>query len=319
MVTLAMEGLPWLEWRSTLDYFPRRVVSFKAMRKVEKGCDAYLTFARDVSADTPTVESVSLVRHFQDIFPAYHQSMQPYREINFGIDLLLGTQPISIPPYHMALAELKELKEHLQELLNKVFIQSSVSRYNAPILFVKKKDGSMRTCIDYRQLNKVIVKNMYPFTHIDDLSDQLQGERVFSKIDLRSGYHQLKIRDPDIWKIAFRTRVFLQQQSRQKSYADQRVRDVAFMVGERVSQMKGDMRFGKKGKLSPRYIRTLEIVERIGEVAYKVSLPPSLSSVHLVFRVFMLRMYNGDPSHVLDINLIQLDKNLSYVEESVAI
>ncbi|KAL4017964.1 hypothetical protein IC575_021549 [Cucumis melo] len=106
----------------------------------------------------------------------------------------------------MAPAELKELKVQLQELLDKGFIRPSVSPWGAPVLFVKKKDGSMRLCIDYRELNKVTVKNRYPLPRIDDLFDQLQGATVFSKIDLRSGYHQLRIRDGDIPKTAFRSR-----------------------------------------------------------------------------------------------------------------
>ncbi|KAA0047375.1 hypothetical protein IC582_013588 [Cucumis melo] len=106
----------------------------------------------------------------------------------------------------MAPTELKELKVQLQELLNKGFIRPSMSPWGAQVLFMKKKDGSMRLCIDYRESNKVTVKNRYPLPKIDDLFDQLQGATVFSKIDLRSGYHQLRIRDSDIPKIAFRSR-----------------------------------------------------------------------------------------------------------------
>ena len=106
----------------------------------------------------------------------------------------------------MAMAELKELKEQLQELFDKGFIRPNVSPWGAPELLLKKKDGTMRMCIDYRQLNKVTIKSKYPSPRIDDLFDQLRGARVFSKIDLRSGYHQLKIRDSDILKTTFRTR-----------------------------------------------------------------------------------------------------------------
>ena len=124
-------------------------------------------------------------------------------EILIFVDLESGTRPISIPPYRMAPAELRELKEQLQELLNKGFIRPSASPWGAPVLFVKKKDGSFRMCIDYRQLNKVTIKNKYPLPRIDDLFDQLQGACVFSKIDLRSGYHQLKIRATNVPKTAF--------------------------------------------------------------------------------------------------------------------
>ena len=106
----------------------------------------------------------------------------------------------------MAPVELKELKVQLQELLDKGYIRLSVSTWGALVLFVKKKDGTMRLCIDYRQLNKVTIRNKYPLPWIDDLFDQLQGARVFSKINLRSGYHQLKIKAADVPKITFRTR-----------------------------------------------------------------------------------------------------------------
>ena len=106
----------------------------------------------------------------------------------------------------MAPLELQELKKQLQELLNKGLIRPSVSPWGAPVLFVKKKDGTLRLCIDYRKLNQVTVKNKYPLPRIDDLFDQLQGAGIFSKIDLRSGYHQLKVAEQDIPKTAFRTR-----------------------------------------------------------------------------------------------------------------
>eukprot|EP00261_Vitis_vinifera_P040692 XP_019081935.1 PREDICTED: uncharacterized protein LOC109124301 [Vitis vinifera] len=127
------------------------------------------------------------------------------REVEFTIDLVPGTGPMSKAPYRMAPVELKELKVQLQELLDKGFIRPSVSPWGAPVLFVKKNDGSMRLCIDYRELNKMTVRNKYPLPRIDDLFDQLQGACVFSKIDLRSGYHQLRVRGEDVPKTVFRT------------------------------------------------------------------------------------------------------------------
>ena len=106
----------------------------------------------------------------------------------------------------MTLVESKELKAQLKDLLDKGFIRPSISPWGALILFVKKKDGSLRMCDDFSQLNKVIIKNKYPFIPIDNLFDQLQGENYFSKIDLKSGYHQLRVRGEDIPKMAFRTR-----------------------------------------------------------------------------------------------------------------
>ena len=147
-----------------------------------------------------------MVREFLDVFPEELPGLPPEREVEFTIELLPEVAPISISPYRMAPIELKELKVQLQELLDKGFIRPSVSPWGAPVLFVKKKDGTMRLCIDYRQLNRVTVKNKYPLPRIDDLFDHLQGAQVFSKIDLKSGYYQLKISEPDVLKTAFRTR-----------------------------------------------------------------------------------------------------------------
>ncbi|KAK2417415.1 putative mitochondrial protein [Trifolium repens] len=128
------------------------------------------------------------------------------REVEFFIDLQPGTGPISESAYRMAPAELVELKGQIEDLLEKGFIRPSVSPWGAPVLLVKKKDGKSRLCVDYRKLNKVTIKNRYPLPRIDDLMDQLRGASVFSKIDLKSGYHQIRVRDEDIQKTAFRTR-----------------------------------------------------------------------------------------------------------------
>ncbi|XP_070054904.1 uncharacterized protein [Nicotiana tomentosiformis] len=463
-VTLAMPELPRLEWRVSSVSTSSRVISFlKSRHMVEKGCLAYLDYVRDATAESQTIDSVPVVWEFADVFPSN----------------LPGTQPISIPPYRMAPKELKELKENLEELLAKGFARPSVSPSGAPVLFVKKKDGTMRMCIDYRQLNKVTIKNKYPLPCIDDFFDQLHGARAFSKIDMSLGEHkhhlrvvlrtlreqklyanfskcefwlesvaflghvisvedtkegraiayasrQLKpheknyparfgrrwlelLKDYDITilyhpgkanvvadalsrkaesmgSLAFisaeerplaldiqsftnrlvrldisepsrvlacvvalsslleqikarqfddphlavlRETVKLIQerlrtaQSRQKSYADQKAHNVSFMVGKKVllkfSPMKGIMRFEKKGKLSRRFISPFEVLRRVGEVAYDLALPPSLSGIHPVFHMSMLRRYHADLSHMLDFSTIQLDESLGYEEEPVAI
>ncbi|GJT42507.1 putative reverse transcriptase domain-containing protein [Tanacetum coccineum] len=133
-------------------------------------------------------------------------SLPPARPVEFQIDLVPGAAPVARAPYRLAPSEMKELSEQLQELSDKGFIRPSSSPWGAPVLFVKKKDGSFRMCIDYRELNKLTVKNRYPLPRIDDLFDQLQGSSIYSKIDLRSGYHQLRVREQDISKTAFRTR-----------------------------------------------------------------------------------------------------------------
>ncbi|XP_073223476.1 uncharacterized protein [Cicer arietinum] len=139
-------------------------------------------------------------------FPEDITSLPSEREIEFNTDLVPSTGPISMAPYRMSPLELSELKKQLEELLDKQFIRPSVSPWGAPMLLVKKKDGSMRLCVDYRRLNKVTINNKYLLPRIDDLMDQLRGSCVFSKIDMRSGYHQIRVKPSDTPKTAFRTR-----------------------------------------------------------------------------------------------------------------
>nr|GFA65279.1 putative reverse transcriptase domain-containing protein [Tanacetum cinerariifolium] len=131
--------------------------------------------------------------------------LPPARQVELKIDLVPGVAPVARAPYRLAPAELQELSIQLQELFDKGFIRPSSSPWGALVLFFKKKDGTFWMCIDYRKLNRLTVKNRYPLPRIDDLFDQLQGSRVYSKIDLRSGYHQLIVREEDIPKTAFRT------------------------------------------------------------------------------------------------------------------
>ncbi|GKC20764.1 putative reverse transcriptase domain-containing protein, partial [Tanacetum coccineum] len=128
------------------------------------------------------------------------------RQVEFRTDLIPGAMPVAKSPYRLAPSEMQELSAQLQELQDKGFIQLSHSPRGAPVLFVKNKDGALRMCIDYRELNKLTIKNRYPLPRIDDLFDQLHGACYFSKIDLRSGYHQLRVHENDIPKTAFRMR-----------------------------------------------------------------------------------------------------------------
>jgi hypothetical protein len=147
-----------------------------------------------------------VVQGFADVFPDELPGMPPDRDVEFVIELQPGTTPISKRPYRMPPKELAELKTQLQDLLDKGYIGPSSSPWGCRALFVKKKDGSLRFCVDYRPLNAVTIKNKYPIRSIDVLFDQLAGVKVFSKIDLRSGYNQIKIRPCDIPKTAFSTR-----------------------------------------------------------------------------------------------------------------
>jgi hypothetical protein len=132
--------------------------------------------------------------------------MPPERKVEFAIELIPGTTPISKRAYRVSGPELVELKKKIDELLDKGYIRPSASPWAAPVLFVEKKDGTKRMCIDYRSLNEVNVKNKYPLPRIEDLFEQLRGASVFSKIDLRSGYHQLRIQPSNIPKTVFITK-----------------------------------------------------------------------------------------------------------------
>nr|GFA03447.1 putative reverse transcriptase domain-containing protein [Tanacetum cinerariifolium] len=145
------------------------------------------------------------VRDFPEVFPKDLPGLPPIRLVEFQIDLVPGAAPVARAPYRLTPSEMKEMAEQLKELSNKGFIRPSSSPWGAPVLFVKKKDGSFLMCIDYWELNKLTVKNRYPLPRIDDLFDQLQGFSVYSKIDLRSGYHHLRVREDDIPKMAFKT------------------------------------------------------------------------------------------------------------------
>ncbi|KAL5815789.1 hypothetical protein ACOSQ3_024167 [Xanthoceras sorbifolium] len=175
------------------DFLSNVISATAACKLIRKGCEAYLAQVVDFRKVNAEIQNIPTVCDFADVFPEELPGLPPQREVEFVIDVVPGTSPVSIAPYRMAPAELKELKIQLQELLEKGFIRPSVSPWGAPVLFVKKKDGSLRLCIDYRQLNKLTVKNKYPLPRIDDLFDQLRGAC-------------LRIKESDVSKTAFRTR-----------------------------------------------------------------------------------------------------------------
>ncbi|GJT24950.1 putative reverse transcriptase domain-containing protein [Tanacetum coccineum] len=185
------------------------ISSIRTQKYIDQGCQVFLIqMMKEEKTEIPErrIKDVPVVRDFPEVFPEDLPGLPPTRQVEFHIELIPGAAPVARAPYRLAPAEMKELAEQLKELSDKGFIRPSSSPWGAPILFVKKKDGSFRMCIDYRELNKLTVKNRYPLPRIDDLFDQLQGSSIYSKIDLRSGYHQLRVREEDIPKTAFRTR-----------------------------------------------------------------------------------------------------------------
>ena len=178
----------------------------KAQKYLRKKYVAFLAHIVEKRDKERKIEDIPIIREFPKVFPDDVSGLPPARQVKFRIDLVPGANPVAKSPYRLAPSEMQELASQLQKLSVKGFIRPSSSPWCAPVLFVKNKDGSFRMCIDYRELNKLTIKNRYPLPRIDDLFDQLQGATYFYKIDLRSGYHQLRVHDEDIPKTAFRTR-----------------------------------------------------------------------------------------------------------------
>jgi hypothetical protein len=178
------------------------------MRKYcRKGCPIYaIQVLKTIKGEKPSPNDHPILREYRDVFSKEVLGLPPRRDIDFLIELAPGAVSMSRTPYQMSTPELVELKLQLKEMMDNDYIRPSVSPWGVTVLFVKKKDGTLRLCIDYRQLNKVTIKNKYPFPRIDDLFDQLGGASIFSKIDLRSGYHQVLIKGEDMHKTAFQTR-----------------------------------------------------------------------------------------------------------------
>jgi hypothetical protein len=156
--------------------------------------------------DGTALEDIRVVCDYPDVFPEELLGMPPDRDVEFIIDLLPSTAPISKRPYRMSSDQLQKLKAQIKDLMGKGFIRASSSPWGEQVTFVGKKDGTQRMCVDYRSLNDVTIKNKYPLPRIEDLFDQMRGAKVFSKIDIRSGYHQMKIRPSNISKTTFTTR-----------------------------------------------------------------------------------------------------------------
>jgi hypothetical protein len=202
-------GMNWLTQHQVVLYIATRMVEIHSPTSGQ--ITLYLPKVEGINpcsyaVVTVQLENIPVVCEYPDVFLDDLPGMPPDRDIEFVIELQPGTTPISKRPYRMPPKELAELKNQLQELLDKGYIRPSSSPWGSPALFVKKKDGSLRMCVDYRPLNAVTIKNKYPLPHIDVLFDQLASGKVFSKIDLRSGYHQIKIRASDVPKTAFSTR-----------------------------------------------------------------------------------------------------------------
>ncbi|XP_028055570.1 uncharacterized protein LOC114259744 [Camellia sinensis] len=420
---------------------PLVISALQARQLLRNGCEGYLASVRDTHETKLKLDDILVVKEFLDVFPEELPGLPPDREIEFAIELIPSTGPISKAPYRMAPAELKELKELLQELLDKGFIRPNqfvVVFIDGILVYSKSKEQHeehLRIVLQILKENKLFAKlNKCEFWlesvsflgHVisnDGVSvDPKKVEAVVewnrptsvteihSFLGLAGYYRRIKAahgRDPQLQKLEDEMKIGLQMefcmhedgtlrfrerlcvpndlelkreilreahtsrwhhmrlymdgsvdhrlwddvgekkllgpeivrqtvdkinlirerlrtaQNRQKSYADNRRRDLVFGVRDhvffKVSPMKGVIRFGVRGKLSPRFVGLFEVLDRIGEVAYRLALPPSLAGVHNVFHVSMLRKYIPNPSHVIDHALLQFKKDLTYEERPIQI
>ncbi|XP_019258040.1 PREDICTED: uncharacterized protein LOC109236325, partial [Nicotiana attenuata] len=394
-------GMDWLSpYHAVLDCHAKTVsqVMPGSPRLEWKGFLAYLAYVRDVTAESPAIDSVLVIREFADVSPSDLPGMPPDRDIDFCIDLAPGTQPISIPPYRMAPKELKELKEQLEELLAKGFVRPSVSPWvSGEVIKVDPKKieavqnwprptsvTEIRSFLGlagyYRRfvqgfssiaspLTKLTQKGA-PFRWSDDCEESFQklktalttapvlvlpsGSGMYTvkyenqrpgglfqhmpipewkweriTMDFVVGLPRTLRKVDSVWVIVDRLTksahfIPVATTYTAERYAQIYIREIVRLHGVPVSIISDrgpqfTSHFWRKGKLSPRFIGPFEVLRLVGEVAYELALPPSLSGVHPVFHVSMLRKYHADLSHVLDFSTIQLDESLGYEEEPVAI
>ncbi|HVX00319.1 MAG TPA: reverse transcriptase domain-containing protein, partial [Candidatus Babeliaceae bacterium] len=207
--------IPQPQTSKTSTSIPCEMITARKVRKLIQGNEVETLILGSVTLDLGTKDKKEILENctkkikeeYQDLFPAdLPPGLPPTRDVDHRIELIPGSQSVYRAMFRMSPGELDEMKKQLDDLLAKGFIRPSMSPFGAPVLFVKKKDGGLRMCIDYRGLNAITVKNRYPLPRVDELFDRLKGAQYFSKLDLRSGYHQVRIHPDDIHKTAFRTR-----------------------------------------------------------------------------------------------------------------
>ncbi|GJT81653.1 putative reverse transcriptase domain-containing protein [Tanacetum coccineum] len=340
-------GMDWLS-----KYHARIICDEKVVHIPING-ETLIIRVMEKKSDEKRLKDILVVIEFLEVFPEDLLGLPPVRQVEFQIDLIPRTTPIAQAPYRLAPSEMQELSNQLQELSDRGFIRPSTLPWGAPVLFVKKKDGSFRMCIDYRELNKLTVKNRYRLPRIDDLfttSRILKRNSIWVDARHEGSIYRLNMfgaKWPNMKVIiaeyvgkcltCSRVKAECQKPSdllvqpeipmsardRQRSYANVRRKPLEFQVGDRVmlkvSPRKGVILFGKRGKLNPRYIEPFKILERIGPVAYKLKLPEELRNVHNTFHVSNLKKCLSDESLVIPMKELRLDDKLNFVEEPVEI
>ncbi|GJT04727.1 putative reverse transcriptase domain-containing protein [Tanacetum coccineum] len=313
---------------------------------------------KNAKVDEPKISDIFMVRDFVEVFPDNLKGLPLHRQVEFRIKLIPGVTPVSKSPYHLAPSEMQELSEQLKELQDKGFIRPSHSPWGAPVLFVKNKGGSMRMVPIFSNIDLRLVSTTLESLKINSKRQFRTRLGVFhlplAEFSYNNSYHSSircapfealygrKCRSPVLWaeigessligpelvqettdKVVLIKEKLKAARDRQKSYADNRRKPLEFEVGDRVmlkvSPWKGVIRFGKKGKLAPRYVGPFEILERVGPVAYRLRLPEELSGVHDTFHVSNLKKCLADASLHVPLDEIKVDKTLRFVEEPVEI
>ncbi|XP_040940014.1 uncharacterized protein [Gossypium hirsutum] len=332
------------------DYLSNVISVLVAEKFVRKGCEVYLAYVSVSVSKDSSVEDIRIVRDFPNVFPKELSGLPLNQKVEFRIELLLGTAPLSIAPYHMAPKELIELKAQLQELLDRGFFHPSVSPWRASVLFVKKKNGTMRMSINYRQLNKLLSGVVEGFSLIVvPLTKLLHKGVLFVWTNTQqSSFGKLKY---VLTQALIRVKQLEEQslglrhcQVESGSTTDFEVNNdgvLCFEVGsmklhealesklefstsfypqtDGQFEKKKVLRFSRKGKLSPRFIGPYRILKCMGTVAYQLELPLELDRIYDMFHVSMLRQYRSDPTHVVSIEEIEVRPDLTFEDEPVQI
>nr|GEU58494.1 putative reverse transcriptase domain-containing protein [Tanacetum cinerariifolium] len=283
------------------------IFCIKTKRYISRGYQDFVAQVMEKKSKEKRLKDIPVVREFPDVFPEDLPGLPPVRQVEFQIDLIPRAAPVAHAPYRLAPSKMQELSDQLQELADRGFIRPSTSPWGAPVLFVKKKDGSFRMCIDYQELNTLTVKNRYPLPRIDDLFDQLQEIRQFLGL---TGYNRRFIKD--FLKIA---KSLTELTQKNKKYIWEEDQESTFQLLKQKLYKPPILALPEGNNNFVVYCDA----SHQGPVAYKLKLPKELSNVHSTFHIFNLKKCLSNESLIIPMKELRLDDKLNFVEEPVEI